>query len=334
MKRRQFVAVIGSAAVASIASPLPLPAQQAPPLKRIGFIIGQAEDADTQPRLTVFRQGLAALGWIEGRNVEIVSRFGTIDPDRTRNTVAELLRLAPDVIVTSNAAWVIAFLNESRTIPIVYTFGNDPVALGFSESLSHPGGNVTGFTTGEAAMATKWLQLLRELAPNVIRVAILMAPAAQYPSGNTYVRALEAAAPLLMIEFTTTSLRDAREIEQAIDSFASQPNGGLIVLPSGGVFGDSRELIAKLAARHRLPAIYPFRYFAVAGGLMSYGPDVVDLFRRAAAYVDRILRGAKPADLPFQEPTKFKLVINLKTAKALGITIPETLLATADEVIQ
>jgi putative tryptophan/tyrosine transport system substrate-binding protein len=329
MKRRAFITLLGGAAVAW---PLAAYAQQ-PRMERIGFMVGQVEDADTRPRLTAFRQGLEALGWVEGRNIEIVARFDTAGPDRTRIAVAEMLRLSPDVIVTSNEASVSALMKDSPKMPIIYTFGDDPVAIGFAESFAHPGGNVTGFTTFEAATATKWLQLLREIAPGIIRVAVMMAPISQYPSGAHYVRAIGDAASSLGIEITA-SVRNDAEVEQLIESFARQPNSGLIVAPSGGVAGDRRELIARLAARHRLPAVYPFRYFPVAGGLMSYGPDLLDLFRRAASYVDRIFKGARPADLPIQQPTKFELVINLKTARALGLEVPNSIQLLADEVIE
>jgi len=330
VKRREFIALFGAAAVAW---PLAASAQQSL-MKRVGLIIGQFEDADTRPRLAALRQGLEALGWVEGRNLEIVVRFGTAGPDRTRIAVAEMLGFSPNVIVTSNEASVSALIKNGPTIPIIYTFGDDPVALGFAESLARPGGQVTGFTTFEFGTATKWLELLRDISPGLLRIAVLMAPVSQYPGGALYLRAIGDAASSLGIQSTAAGVRDDGEVEQLIESAARQPNSGLIVAPSGGVAGDRRELIARLAAHHRLPAVYPFRYFAEAGGLMSYGPDVVDLFRRSASYVDRIFKGARPADLPIQQPTKFELIINLKAAKALGLTVPPTLLARADEVIE
>jgi putative ABC transport system substrate-binding protein len=328
VKRREFITLLGGAAA------WPLAAHAQARMKRVGLMIGQVEDPDTRPRLSALRHGLEALGWVEGFNLEIVARFGTAGPDRTRIAVKQMLGFSPDVIVTSNEASVAAFIKDGPTIPIIYTFGDDPVSLGFAESLARPGGNVTGFTTFEFGTATKWLELLKEISPGLIRVVVLMAPISQYPGGALYLRAVEDAASLLGIHSAAASVRDDGEVEQLIESFARQPNSGLIVVPSGGVGGDRRDLIARLAARHRLPAVYPFRYFTAAGGLMSYGPDVADLFRRSASYVDRIFKGARPADLPIQQPTKFELVINLKTAKALGLEIPPTLLARADEVIE
>jgi putative tryptophan/tyrosine transport system substrate-binding protein len=329
VKRREFIVGLGSAA----AWPLAAQAQRPERLKRVGFMVGQVEDAVSAARLTAFRQGLEALGWFEGRNVE------TAGPDRTRIAVTEMLALTPDVMVTSNDASVSALAKESPSTPIVFTFTNDIVAMGFAESLARPGRNVTGFTSFEFATATKWLELLREIVPGMTRVAVMMAPISEYPSGANYLRVIEDGASSLGIQTTALSVRNDADVEQLIESFVGRSDSGmiisgLIILPSGGVAGDRRKLIAGLAARHRLPAVYPFGYFTVAGGLISYGPDVLDLFRRAASYVDRILKGARPADLPIQQPTKFELVINLKTAKALGLTIPETLLATADEVIQ
>ena len=260
-----------------------------------------------------------------------IARFGAADPDRNRTYVAELLGLTPDVLVSTNPTSISAFMKETRVIPIVFPIMSDPVALGFAESLARPGGNVTGFTHFEPAMATKWLELLKEVAPGVKRIAILIDP--RTPTGTLYVRAVEAAAATLRLPLTTARVRDGAEIEQAIGAFARESSGGLI-LPPGPLQAIHRELIVKLAARHRLPAIYPWRYMAADGGLMSYGPDVLDMYRRAAAYVDRILKGERPADLPIQASTKFELVVNLKTAKAIGLTIPELFLLRANEVIE
>ena len=255
MKRREFITLLGGAAA------WPLEARAQARMKRVGFMIGQVEDADTRPRLDVLRHGLEPLGWVEGSNLEIVARFGTAGSDRTRIAVLQMLGFSPDVIVTSNEASVSALIKDAPTIPIIYTFGDDLVALGFAESLARPGGNVTGFTSFEFGTATKWLELLREISPGLIRVAVLMAPVSQYPGGARYLRAIEDAASSLGIHSMAARVRDDAEVEQLIESFARKPNSGLIVVPSGGVAGDRRELIAQLAARHRLPAVYPFRYF-------------------------------------------------------------------------
>jgi putative tryptophan/tyrosine transport system substrate-binding protein len=329
MNRRAFVSALGTAA---LAWPLAARAQQPARMKRVAFVIGLDDHTEGRARFAAFRQGLEALGWTEGRNIEIVARFGTADPDRNRTVVAELLNLAPDVIVTSNTITVSALMRESRTIPIVLANMSDPVAQGFAESLARPGGNVTGFTSFfEGAIATKWLELLREIAPGMIRVAVLIDP--QETTGPIFVSALEAATASLGIQLTTARVRDDAEIERAVEAFARVPNGGLIV-PPGPRVATRRAVILKLAGRRRLPAIYGFPYIVREGGLMSYGPDVIDLYRRPASYVDRILKGAKPADLPIQQPTKFELVVNLKTAKALGLEVPLHLQQLADEVIE
>jgi putative ABC transport system substrate-binding protein len=300
-------------------------------MRRVAWVIGLGDDAEARARFNAFRDELAALGWIERRNIEIIARFGTADPDRNQAAVTELLRLAPNAVVTSNPALVSALMNETRTIPIVFTLQPDPVAQGFAESLARPGGNATGFTSVEQAMAGKWLELLREVAPGINRVVMLVDP--QEPGGNILARALGAAASSLGIQSTTAIVRDDAEIERSIYAFAREPYGGLIVPPSAGL-GSRRVSILELAARHRLPAIYAYRYWVALGGLMSYGPDLLDLYRRPASYVDRILKGANPAELPIQQPTKFELVLNLKTAKALGLTIPESFLLRADEIIE
>ena len=242
-----------------------------------------------------------------------------------------MLGLTPDVILSTNPTSISALMKETRILPIVFPIMSDPVALGFAESLARPGGNVTGFTHFEPATATKWLELLREIAPRVNRIAVLVDP--RNPTGDLYVNALKAAAASLNLPFTTARAREGGEIEQVIGAFSRESNGGLI-LPPGPLQAVHRELIVKLAARHRLPAVYPWRYMVTDGGLMSYGPDVIDMYRRAATYVDRILKGEKPADLPIQAATKFELAINLKTATALGLEVPPTLLARADEVIE
>jgi putative tryptophan/tyrosine transport system substrate-binding protein len=326
--RRQFISALGCA---SAAWPLAVRAQQ-PAMRRIGYVVGGGEnDSETQTRLAAFRQALAGLGWIEGRNIEIATRFGADDPDRNRAYVAELVRWAPHVIFVGNNPTVPALMGATRTIPLVFANVSDPVGEGYVESLSHPGGNVTGFINFEPAIGSKWLELLTEIAPKVIRVAVLVDP--QNPSGRLYVQAIEAAASSLRIELATARAGDDAGIAQAIDAFASAPNGGLIVPPAPGIT-NRYPLIIKLAVSNRLPTVYPFRFIAKNGGLMSYGPNVVDLYRRSATYVDLILKGTKAADLPVQLPTKFELVINRKTAKALGITVPSTILARADEVIE
>ena len=326
MKRREFITLIGgTAATWSFAAR----AQQPERMRRIGFLIG-IDDAEARARFAVFQQGLAALGWIEGRNVETVARFGGADPERNRAHVAEMIALAPDIVVTSNPPTIAALIKAARTIPIVFTMQSDPVAAGFAESLARPGGNATGFAHFEQATANKWLELLRQVAPGMTRVAFALDP--QDIFGPQYLRAL-ARASSLGIELTSVSIGDAFEFELAIEAFARASNGGLIVPPSAGTAA-KRATIIGLAAKHRLPAIYAFRFHTVQGGLMSYGPDIFDLYRRPASYVDRILKGAKAAELPIQFPTKYELVVNLKTAKALGLEVPVQLQQLADEVIE
>jgi putative ABC transport system substrate-binding protein len=296
-----------------------------------GARAGIGDDAEARARFAAFRQGLEALGWIEGRNVEIVARFGGADPERNRAHVAEMVAFAPDIVVTSNPASIAALIKAARTIPIVFTMQSDPVAAGFAESLARPGGNATGFAHFEQATVTKWLELLRQIAPSINRVAFLLDPEDIF--GAQYLRALDAPASSLGIQLRSVSIGDAVEFELAIEAFARAPDGGLIVPPSAGTAA-KRGTIIGLAAKHRLPAIYAFRYHAVQGGLMSYGPDIFDLYRWPASYVDRILKGAKAAELPIQFPTKYELVINLKTAKALGLEVPVQLQQLADEVIE
>ena len=324
MRRRQFITLLGGAAVAW---PLAAPAQQAT-MKRVGFLTG-LDDSEARERFAAFSQALAALGWIADRNVEIVARFGTADPGRNRAYVTEIIALAPDVIVASNPISIAASIRAAPTIPTVFTLQPDPIAEGFVASLARPGGNITGFTSG--AMAGKWVELLKQVAPAIKRVALLDDPAT--PLAGLFARTFADAAAALAIESIILPVRDDAEIDRAIGDFAQPPNGGLILPPSAGIDAKRAAIIA-LAARHRVPAIYAWRYLAVEGGLMSYGPDVLDLYRRPASYVDRILKGAKPADLPVQQPTKFELVINLKTAKALDLGVPVQLQQLADEVIE
>jgi putative ABC transport system substrate-binding protein len=294
-------------------------------------MIGLSDDAEARARFTAFREGLAALGWIDGRNIEIIARFGTASADRTRAVVEELVRLEPEAIVTSNPAVVSALMEGTHSIPIVFTMMPDPIALGFATSLAHPGGNATGFTSVEQGMAGKWLELLREVAPHVTRVAMLVDP--DEPGGALLAGALETAALSLTVRSTAATVRDDTEIERFITAFAGEPNGGLIVPPSARLSA-RRALLLMLASRHGIPVIYSYRHFVANGGLMSYGPDVLDLYRRPATYIDQIFKGAKPGDLPIQQPTKFELVVNLMTAKVLGLAIPESFLLRADEVIE
>ena len=329
MRRREFAAgVAGSAA----AWPLAARAQRGERMRRIGVLLGISEsDPEGQKYVSAFRQGLQELGWAHGRNVQIEYRWSGADPDRIRTYAAELVRLKPDVIFANSSLIVAPLQRETRTIPIVFTQINDPVESGFVASMARPGGNITGFTPFEFSATAKWLEMLKEIAPGVKRVAVILNPV-QAPQVGM-LRAIEAVAPSLGLSLTAAGADGAAEIERAISAFAREPNGGLIVLPNPITIGH-RKLIIDLAARHRLPAVYAYRYFVADGGLMSYGVNMADLFRRAAAYVDLILKGAKPADLPVQAPTKYELAINLKTAKALGPTVPPMLLVRADEVIE
>jgi ABC-type uncharacterized transport system substrate-binding protein len=326
--RREFITLIGSAA----AWPLPVRAQQGERMRRIGVLLPAiADDARFQTFVGAFLQGLALLGWTIGRNLHIDARWATANAAEIRRHAAELAALAPDVIVAHGVSTVGPLLQATRTVPIVFAIVNDPVAAGFVESLAQPGGNTTGFMVGEYGVAVKWLELLKEITPTVTRVAVLRDPTTA--TGPAQFGIIQVAATPLRVEVTSVSIRNAPEIERAVAAFASAGNGGLIVM-GGAATSAHRNLIATLAVRHKLPAICAERSYAVAGGLISYGSDYVDQYRRAAGYVDRILRGEKPADLPVQAPTKLELVINLKTAKALGLEIPPTVLARADEVIE
>jgi putative ABC transport system substrate-binding protein len=328
MRRREFITLVGGAAVAW---PFAGRAQQAERVRRIGVLMNTAaDDPEGQARKTAFVQALQQFGWTDGRNGRIETRWGT-DAGNTRRYVAELVALAPDVIVAAGSAAMAALQQTTRTVPIIFVTIIDPVGAGFVESLARPGGNVTGFSLFEYGLSGKWLELLKEIAPGVMRVAVLRDTAVG--SGVGQYAIIQAVAPSLGVELRPIDMRDPGEIERAVVAFARVPNSGLIIVgsPSGTVH---RNLIITLAARHQLPAVYPLAYYARTGGLISYGPDSVDPYRRAAGYVDRILKGEKPADLPVQAPTKYELVINLKTAKALGLEIPPTLLARADEVIE
>ena len=331
MRRREFIAFISGAAAA--AWPLAARAQQTERMRRIGVLLpATADDPQRQAWFGAFLQGLAQSDWIIGRNVQIDTRWATANPDAVRRHAAELAALAPDVILASGASTVGPLLQVTRTVPIVFAAVADPVGAGFVNSLARPGGNTTGFMAFEYSISGKWLELLKQIAPSVTRVAVLRD--SSITSGIGQFGVIQAMAPLLKVEIShVNNERDATEIEHAIMSFARFSNGGLIITASG-VGYIHLNLIVKLAAQHRLPAIYYERAFVAAGGLMSYGPDLVDQFRRAASYVDHILRGAKPADLPVQVPTKYELVINLKAARTLGLEIPSTLLARADEVVE
>jgi putative ABC transport system substrate-binding protein len=315
-----------------VAWPLAARGQQQPErMRRIGVLMSlAANDPEALARLTAFVQRLHQLGWTVGRNVQIDYRWATGDAKDFRKYGAELVALAPDIILAVSTLSVAALLQATRSVPIVFLQVADPVGSGFVESLAQPGGNATGFTTYEYVTGAKWLELLKQIAPNMTRAAFLRDPSS--PTGIGLFPVLQSVATSLGVELRPLNVRDAGEIEFAITAFAHSSNGGLIV--TGGLAAVRRDLIIALAARHRLPAAYPFRYYVTSGGLISYGPDTTDPFRRAADYVDRILKGDKPADLPVQNPTKYELVINLKTAKALGLKVPAQLLARADEVIE
>ena len=327
--RRKLITLLGGTAVAW---PLGARAQQPDRMRRIGVLQSISEgDPEGQRRIAVFVEGLQKLGWREGTNLVIDYRFGGDDSERNRLYAAELVGLKPDVIWTSGGLSLLSLKRATRTIPIVFTTVYDPVGSGFVASLAQPGGNITGFTLGEFSMGGKMLEVLKEVAPQVSRVAVILN--LEQPPHVAMWRAIEAIAPSVGVRLTATDLQDPAEIESAIEVFAREPNGGLIVLP-GPVTINHRELVIALAARRRLPAAYAYQFFVKDGGLVSYGADPTDQSRQAAGYVDRILKGAKPEDLPVQQPTKFELVINLKTAKVLGLTVPSTVLARADEVIE
>ena len=329
MRRRDFVkGIVGSAVV----WPLAARAQQLDRMRRIGiFLPAAADDAVFQTRVGAFLQELQSLGWSIGRNVRIDTRWSAADAAQIRRHAAELAALAPDVILAFGSSTVGPMMQASRSVPIVFPGSVDPVAAGFVDSLARPGGNATGFINFEYSISAKWLELLKQIAPSVMRVAVLRDPTVH--SGSGQLGSIQTVAPSFGVELRPVDVRDAGEIERAVTAFARSPNGGVIVTGSGPSI-IHRDLIITLAARHRLPAVYFDPSMVAAGGLISYGPDFVNLFRQAAGYVDRILKGEKPADLPVQAPNKYELIINLKTAKALGLTIPPSVLARADEVIE
>jgi putative tryptophan/tyrosine transport system substrate-binding protein len=330
MRRRDFISLISCAAAAW---PILAKAEQAEPVRRVGALFGAGtdDDLDTRTRLGAFQQGLKELGWIDGQNMRIEFRAGSGNAERLRKYAQELVNLAPDVIVVSGAAAAAPMLKATNTIPVVFLGIVDPVGAGFVNSLARPGGNATGFISFEYGLSAKWLELLKEIAPQVARVAVIRDP--EISSGTAQFAAIQTAAPNLRVEIVAINLRQVGESERAVADFARTPNGGLITT-SSAVANVRRDLIIGLAAKYRLPAIYYRRLYPASGGLVSYGPDANDISRRAASYVDRILKGEKPADLPVQAPTKYELVINLKTAKALALTVPPSLLARADEVIE
>ena len=328
MRRREFITLLGGAA----AWPIGARGQQPERMRRIGVLINlTADDPQSQARIAVLLKGLQQFGWAEGVNIRIDYRWGSGDVNRLRNYAAELIALAPDVVLAGGSEAAATFQQASRNLPIVFVNVADPVGAGYVDSLSRPGGNATGLVLFEYGISPKWLELLKEIASGVTRVAVIRDAA--IPAGIGQFGAIQGVSSSLGVEVSPLGLRDANEIERALTAFAQGPNGGLIVTASPAAVSH-RDLIIKIAARHRLPAVYPYRLFVTSGGLMSYGPDQVGQYRQAAGYIDRILKGEKPADLPVQAPTRYELVINLKSAKALGLEIPATLLARADEVIE
>jgi putative ABC transport system substrate-binding protein len=328
MKRRNFITLLGGAMAAW---PLAARAQQSERLRRVGVLIGVADDAQGQARLAAFRKGMQDLGWSEGRNIRFDIRFSEGDSGRARAYAAELLALAPDAILANTAPVVSALQQQTRTIPIVFVQVLDPVSSGFVESLARPGGNVTGFSGYDFGLGVKWLELLKDVAPNVTKVCVLRDPT--IPGGSGALGAIQAVASSLKVELVPVDVREEVSIQRGLAALAGVTNGGLIVAANPGA-SVHLDLIVALAARYRLPAVYPYRFFATSGGLISYGSDNLAEWRQAASYVDRILKGANPADLPVQQPTKYELVVNLKTAKTLGLEIPSSVLARADEVIE
>jgi putative ABC transport system substrate-binding protein len=328
MRRRDFITLLGTAVAPW---PLAARAQQGERMRRVGVLMSRAaDDPEGQARIDAFRQGLQELGWIEGRNVQIDTRWPAFGFEEYRKYASELVAVAPDVILAAATPSVLALQQVSRAVPIVFTIVVDPVGSGIVASLARPGGNVTGFMQFEYTLSGKWLELLKQIAPSVTRVAVIRDFV--NPAGIGQFAVIQAVAPTLGVEVIPVDARDAAEIEREVGAFARSVNGGLIV--TGGRAAAHRERIIALAMRHRLPAVYPERFYVAAGGLVSYGSDLVDHYRRAAGYVDRILKGEKPADLPVQAPTKYGVTLNLKAAKALGLDVPATVLARADEVIE
>jgi putative ABC transport system substrate-binding protein len=328
MRRRDFITLLGGAAL-----PLPRVAHAQQPIRRIGILMPFAEnDKEGQARITTLRVELQKLGWVEGRNVLIDYRWAAFNAELIQRFAKELVVLQPDLILTQNTPITAAVLQQTRSLPIVFVSVNDPVGSGFVTSLPRPGGNVTGFTGMAPTLASKWLELLKEIAPRVANVAFLFNPATA-PYAEYFLKPFKAAAPSFGVEAIVTPVRNVSELESVFLAQAREPNAGLIVMPDGFTSGHRAE-ITSLAARYRVPAVYPYRFFAELGGLLSYGDDINDYFRRAATYIDRILRGGKPSELPVQAPAKFELTINFKTAKALGLDVPLQLQQRADAVIE
>jgi putative ABC transport system substrate-binding protein len=331
MRRREFIALVGSAVAAW---PLDARAQQPAPMRRVGVLLSTREDdPDGQVRAGMIRKGLEELGWTEGRTIELDFRWAGGDPVRASSYAAELVRLKPDVIIANSTLCLKAVRDQTRTIPIVFVVVGDPVGQGFVSNLAHPDGNITGFTGFEFGIGGKWLEMIKAIAPNVRRVAFIFNPEAGLPYAEKFAQSMKATAPALGVEVLVSPVRNSADVDRAIAEVGSEPNGGLIVNPDAFT-GSNRGLLISLAARYRLPAIYAYRYYVLDGGLMSYGHETNDWFRQSAAYVDKILKGVKLADLPIQNPTQFELIINRKTASALGLTIPDKVLALADEVIE
>jgi ABC-type uncharacterized transport system substrate-binding protein len=328
MRRRDFIATVSGA----VAWPLAAQAQQSNRMRRVGLLMGYPEgDAEGQANLATFRQGLLELGWIEGRNIQIDVRWGGADPNKAQTFARELIGMTPDVIVPNTNLMTAILQKETQTIPIVFVFVGDPVASGYVTNLARPGGNTTGFSALDSAIGGKWLELLKEIAPHVTRVAVILHP--ETPPNVGFLRAAEAAASSFGVKVVAIGVHSAPEIEHPVTEFAAEANGGLIIAPHA-VTLTYRKLIIDLAARYRLPTVYGFRIFATSGGLLSYGTNPRDQFRRGASYVDRVLKGEKPGDLPVQDPTEYELVINLKTAKALGLDVPPLLQQRADELLE
>ena len=328
MRRRDFITVLGGAAATW---PIAARTQQSDRVRLIGLLISTTEsDPEGQAQVAAIRQGLRRLGWVEGRNIQIHYRWSP-DPDRRRAYAAELVALNPEVIIACATSSLAALQQLTKTIPIVFAQVSDPLGMGFVTSFAHPGGNITGFALYDQAIGVKWLELVKQIAPHIVEVAVIYDPAA--PQSMGYLRAIEAGVAPFAVRLTSVAVPNASEIERAIDALARKPSSGMIMLP-GPITMANQELIIAMAAQHRLPAVYPERFFVTSGGLASYGVDYIDQYLRAASYVDRILKGEKPGDLPVQAADKFQLVINLKTAKALGLEIPLTVLARADEVIE
>jgi putative tryptophan/tyrosine transport system substrate-binding protein len=331
MKRREFITLLGGAAVAW---PLAARAQQLDRVRQISVLMGvSASDSDARPRIAAFEQTLQDLGWISSRNIRIDYRWPAEEVEQLQKLAKDVVASGSEIVVATGTAWVAAVLRETSTTPIVFVLVSDPVENGFVASLSQPGGNVTGFSNLVGSIGGKWLQTLRELAPRLNRAAMLFNPRTAAGHGSNFLHSFEGAARSFGLTPIAAPVRSAADIDVAISALGHEPGGGLVVM-SDQFLTVHRELIVTLAAKHHVPAIYPFRYFVTNGGLMSYGVSTVDLYRRSASYVDRILRGEKPGELPVQGPTRFELAINLTTAKALGLEVPPVLLATADEVIE